>query len=68
MYVGLNNILFFIILVNVIKQSFGDKLHIEFNSITKLFHPHGIIRYCLVYFGQWLKITHAWSFPINIYA
>ena len=30
----------------VIKQAIGDKLHIEFNSITKLFHPYGIIRYC----------------------
>ena len=31
----------------VIKQSIGEKLHIELNSITKLFHPEGLIRYCL---------------------
>ena len=29
----------------VIKQSFGEKLHIELSSITKLFHPKGLIRY-----------------------
>ena len=35
-----------IYLHHVIKQSIGEKLHIELNSITKLFHPKGLIMGC----------------------
>ena len=44
---------------SVIKQSIGEKLHIELNSITKLFHPKGLIRYCKDYskFGKKVNLN-----------
>ena len=30
----------------VFKQSLDEQIHIELNSITILFHPCGLLRYC----------------------
>ena len=40
---------FLTMIYNVIKQSIGEKLHIELNSITKLFHPKGLKLSILVF-------------------
>ena len=47
----------------VIKQSIGEKLHIELNSITKLFHSKGFFRYCKEYSKFGLLLTGFGAYP-----
>ena len=44
-----------------IYQSIVEKLHIELNSITILFHLGRLIRYCDYYFNGWQKVKFGWD-------
>ena len=44
-----------------IYQSIVEKLHIELNSITILFHLCRLIRYCDYYFNGWQKVKFGWD-------
>ena len=47
--------------IDCIYQSIVEKLHIELNSITILFHLCRLIRYCDYYFNGWQKVKFGWD-------